>query len=164
MAYEEGFRGGVDVAVGDVDRGLTKEIIASPGRLFIEAARYPYYKYIEVDLSEQKLKYFEAGGKVGEFLISSGLSFPTPIGTFRVYSKVRSALMAGYYGPGSRLNYYLPGVPYILKFYGSYTIHGTYWHNNFGHPMSHGCVNASILDAGVLYNWAEVGTPVVIHY
>lgn len=163
MAYEDDFKGGVDIAAADIDRGYNKEILTIPQRVSGEAAKYPYEKYIEVILSEQKLKYFENGRKVGELLTSTGLSFPTPVGTFNIYSKIRAATMAGYYGQGSPLNYNLPNVPYILKFLGPYTIHGAYWHNNFGNPMSHGCVNLSIQDSEILYNWAEVGMPVVIH-
>ena len=62
-------------------------------------------------------------------------------------------------GPG----YYLPDVPYVMYFYDGYGLHGTYWHSNFGTPMSHGCVNLSIPDAEWLYNWADVGTLVNIH-
>lgn len=163
MAYEEDFKGGVDIAAADIDRGYNKEILTIPQRISGEAAKYPYEKYIEVILAEQKLKYFESGRKIGEMLTSTGLSFPTPVGTFNIYSKIRSATMAGYYGPGSHLNYNLPNVPYILKFLGPYTIHGAYWHNNFGNPMSHGCVNLSVKDSEMLYNWAEVGIPVIIH-
>lgn len=61
--------------------------------------------------------------------------------------------------------YYLPNVPYVMFFYNNVTakmrgfsFHGTYWHENFGHPMSHGCVNMKIADAQTLYEWA---TPVV---
>jgi lipoprotein-anchoring transpeptidase ErfK/SrfK len=63
-------------------------------------------------------------------------------------------------GPG----YDLPNVPYVMYFYQGYGLHGTYWHHNFGHPMSHGCVNFKTEDAGWLYNWASVGTLVNIHY
>jgi lipoprotein-anchoring transpeptidase ErfK/SrfK len=62
-------------------------------------------------------------------------------------------------GPG----YYLPGVPYTMYFYKGYGLHGTYWHSNFGTPMSHGCVNLKTEDAGWLYNWASIGTIVNIH-
>ena len=58
----------------------------------------------------------------------------------------------------------LPNVPYTMYFYKGYGIHGTYWHHNFGHPMSHGCVNMRTSDAAWLFNWASVGTPVVTHY
>jgi lipoprotein-anchoring transpeptidase ErfK/SrfK len=63
-------------------------------------------------------------------------------------------------GPG----YNLPNVPYVMYFYGANAIHGTYWHNNFGHPMSHGCINLRTGDAAWLYSWASIGTPVVVHY
>jgi lipoprotein-anchoring transpeptidase ErfK/SrfK len=62
-------------------------------------------------------------------------------------------------GPG----YYLPNVPYTMYFYGGYGLHGTYWHNNFGTPMSHGCVNLSTADSGWLFDWASVGTVVNVH-
>jgi lipoprotein-anchoring transpeptidase ErfK/SrfK len=91
-------------------------------------------------------------------LISSGLpGTPTVVGTFAIQNKFGAQTMSG---PG----YYLPNVPYVMYFYGSYAIHGTYWHHNFGRPMSHGCVNISTPDAAWLYNWASIGTPVVVHY
>jgi lipoprotein-anchoring transpeptidase ErfK/SrfK len=63
-------------------------------------------------------------------------------------------------GPG----YSLPDVPFTMFFYQGYAIHGTYWHNNFGTPMSHGCVNLTIPDAEWIYNWSSVGTLVNVHY
>jgi lipoprotein-anchoring transpeptidase ErfK/SrfK len=67
---------------------------------------------------------------------------------------------------GRRLgfNYVLSNVPYVMYFYGDYAIHGTYWHNNFGTPMSHGCVNMTTADARWLYNWSSYGTLVNVHY
>jgi lipoprotein-anchoring transpeptidase ErfK/SrfK len=50
-----------------------------------------------------------------------------------------------------------------MYFYKGYGLHGTYWHNNFGTPMSHGCVNLSIPDAEWLYYWAPLGTSVKVH-
>jgi lipoprotein-anchoring transpeptidase ErfK/SrfK len=155
QAYDTNFRGGVDVAAGNLDGGPVKEIATGPGRK-IDGADYDYYKYIEVDLSDQTLKYYEGGRKLNEHLISSGLTGATPVGTFTVNKKSVATLMAG-------PDYYLPGVPYVMSFLGPYTIHGTYWHNNFGHPMSHGCVNMYTPHAKVLYEWADLGTPVVIH-
>ena len=52
---------------------------------------------------------------------------------------------------------------YVSWWHGDYSIHGTYWHHNFGHPMSHGCLNASNADALWIYNWDSIGTPVWIH-
>jgi lipoprotein-anchoring transpeptidase ErfK/SrfK len=63
-------------------------------------------------------------------------------------------------GPG----YWLPNVPYVMYFFGAYAIHGTYWHNNFGRPMSHGCINLSTPAAAWLFSWASIGTPVVTHW
>lgn len=57
----------------------------------------------------------------------------------------------------------MPNVPYTMYYYKGYAVHGAYWHNNFGHPMSHGCVNLRPSDAKWFYNFAPVGTPVVVH-
>jgi LysM repeat protein len=115
-------------------------------------------RWIDVDLSSQRLTAYQGNSPVFSALISSGLSrTPTVIGRFKVQTKLRSTRMRG---PG----YDLPGVPYTMYFYKGYAIHGTYWHNNFGHPMSHGCVNMRTADAGWLFNWASVGTPVVTHW
>ena len=59
-------------------------------------------------------------------------------------------------------NYDLPNVPYVMYFYRGYGLHGTYWHNNFGTPMSHGCVNLTLADAKWLYEWAPQGARVVV--
>jgi lipoprotein-anchoring transpeptidase ErfK/SrfK len=91
-------------------------------------------------------------------LVSTGLPrTPTVTGSYRIYAKYASSTMSG---PG----YYLPNVPYAMYFYRGYSIHGTYWHSNFGHPMSHGCVNMLTSEAQWLYNWASVGTLVKVHY
>jgi hypothetical protein len=114
-------------------------------------------KWIEVDLSDQRLYAHEGQTTVLNTLVSTGTRYhPTVTGRFKIYVKYRSAPMSG---PG----YYLPGVPYIMYFYGGYGIHGTYWHSNFGHPMSHGCVNMKTSEAKWLFEWAPKGTLVVIH-
>lgn len=114
-------------------------------------------RWIDIDLSDQRLTAYEGNKSVFSALISGGLPrTPTVTGKFRVYSKLVSTRMSG---PG----YDLPGVPYTMYFYKGYAIHGTYWHNNFGHPMSHGCVNMRTQDAAWLFNWASVGTLVVSH-
>jgi lipoprotein-anchoring transpeptidase ErfK/SrfK len=114
-------------------------------------------RWIEVDLSDQRVAAREGETTVNSFLASTGTwQTPTVIGEFRVYVKYVAADMAG---PG----YYLPAVPYVMYFYQGYGLHGTYWHNNFGTPMSHGCVNLRTEDAGWLFEWASVGTRVVVH-
>jgi lipoprotein-anchoring transpeptidase ErfK/SrfK len=115
-------------------------------------------RWIDVNLSEQRTYAFEGDQIVNSFVVSTGTwQHPTVTGQFSVYVKYRSAPMRG---PG----YYLPGVPYIMYFYKGYGLHGTYWHNNFGTPMSHGCINLRTEDAAWLFNWASVGTLVNIHY
>lgn len=121
-----------------------------------QAGRYPG-RYIDINISEQTLYAFEGSTLANQFLISSGVSsHSSPVGEFSVYGKTSLQKMSG---PG----YYLPNVPWISWFSGDYSIHGTYWHSNFGTPMSHGCINASIPDAEWIFNWNDVGTPVYIH-
>jgi lipoprotein-anchoring transpeptidase ErfK/SrfK len=71
--------------------------------------------------------------------------------------------MTWYYGPDNPLNYDLPNVPWVASFNGPYTIHGTYWHHNFGYPMSHGCINMFTPEAKIVYDWVELKTPVIVY-
>ena len=115
-------------------------------------------KWIDVNLSQQMLYAYVDDTIVASFLVSTGLpDTPTVTGTYYVYVKY---LYADMRGP----DYYLPDVPYTMYFYNDYGIHGTYWHNNFGQPMSHGCINMETSDAEWLYYWSYVGIMVYIHY
>ena len=112
-------------------------------------------KWIEVSLSKQKLSAWEGDQKNYEFLISSGKPWtPTPTGEFRIWAKLRYTRMIG--GSKARGDFYdLPNVPYTMYYDRGYGIHGAYWHNNFGQPMSHGCINLSIPDAEKLFFWTQ---------
>ena len=118
-------------------------------------------KHIYVDLTHQKLYAYDNGNLIYSFLVSSGKWNPTPTGDFRIWIWLRYTRMTG--GDKSDGTYYdLPNVPYTMYFYNSvtpkiwgYSLHGTYWHHNFGHPMSHGCINLSIPDAESLYYWTN---------
>jgi lipoprotein-anchoring transpeptidase ErfK/SrfK len=118
-------------------------------------------KRIEVDLTNQRLYAFEGGRKIFDFPVSSGLWGRTPTGEFRIWVKLRYVRMEG--GNQAWGTYYnLPNVPFTMFFfndaipkYRGYGIHGTYWHNNFGHPMSHGCINLQTENAEKLYYWAD---------
>lgn len=115
-------------------------------------------RWIDINLSTQRLTAYVGNTPVRGTYVSTGLpSTPTPTGSYRIYVKYWSTSMSG---PG----YYLPNVPYTMYFYRGYGIHGTYWHSNFGRPMSHGCVNLPTSEARWLFNWAPVGTLVRIHY
>jgi len=115
-------------------------------------------KWIEVSLGEQKVRAWEGNKLVMEFPISSGKWAPTPEGTFTIWSKTRSQSMIG--GSKELGTYYnLPNVPDNMFFYQGYAIHGAYWHNNFGHPMSHGCVNSPLANAHQIFEWAGPVVP-----
>lgn len=141
-------------------------------------------KWIEVDLSEQKLIAWEGGQKFLETAVSTGLPWwPTPTGEFRIWTKFRYSGMEG----GSGKYYYnLPNVPYVMFFendkvpgWKGYGLHGTYWHNDFGTPRSHGCVNLPTPIAEKIFYWSgptieegkkamrasneNLGTRIVIH-
>lgn len=138
----------------------TKKPNTSPTNIksILPSGVYPDERWIDVNLSTQKVSAYDGDKKINTFLVSTGLpGSPTITGRFRVYVKYVATLMSG---PG----YYLPNVPYTMYFYSGYGIHGTYWHNNFGYPMSHGCVNMKTSEAEWLYNWSSVGTLINIHY
>jgi lipoprotein-anchoring transpeptidase ErfK/SrfK len=114
--------------------------------------------WIDVNLTQQMVYAYAGDTVVNSFLASTGTWLtPTVTGKYKIWIKLRSSDMSG-------PDYYLPDVPYIMYFYKDYGIHGTYWHNNFGTPMSHGCVNLSIPNAEWLYNFAYEGTVVNVHY
>jgi len=147
---------------------ISAEIIAdTPTPEFTEPTVAPYVppqvaasdgeRWIDVDLSQQRLYAYAGETLMNSFVVSTGTwQTPTVTGKFKIWIKVRSQAMTG---PG----YYLPDVPYVMYFYKDYGLHGTYWHNNFGTPMSHGCVNLTIPDSEWLYNFASVGTVVNVH-
>jgi lipoprotein-anchoring transpeptidase ErfK/SrfK len=115
-------------------------------------------RWIDVDLTHQTLTAYEGQTPVRTTFVSTGLPrTPTPVGRYHIWIKLRYDNMSG---PG----YYLRNVPYVMYFYGGYGLHGTYWHSNFGHPMSHGCVNLPTAEAEWLFNWADVGTLVNVHH
>jgi lipoprotein-anchoring transpeptidase ErfK/SrfK len=114
-------------------------------------------RWIDVNLQNQVVKAYARDILIREFVVSTGVAaHPTVKGDFHIYIKDRYADMRG---PG----YYLPNVPYTMYFYQSYGLHGTYWHHNFGTPMSHGCVNLKTEDAQWLFHWASLGTLVHVH-
>lgn len=122
-------------------------------------------KHIYVDLGKQTLYAYQGDTKVMETLIASGRWGKTPVGNFHIWSKLRATRMSGGSGDDA---YDLPNVPYVMYFYHDFGLHGAYWHDNYGHTMSHGCVNMRPVDAGELFAWADgpangqPGTPVSI--
>jgi lipoprotein-anchoring transpeptidase ErfK/SrfK len=118
-------------------------------------------KAILVSLSRQTMWVYKGDEIVLTSLVSTGRAgFETPTGTFQILTKLPSQTMEGVIG-GEYYN--VPNVPNVMYFTNEgHALHGTYWHNNFGTPMSHGCVNLPMDVAAWLYDWAPVGTPVFI--
>jgi hypothetical protein len=118
-------------------------------------------KHIEVDLASQQLSAFEGTEKVFSFPVSSGRWRRTPVGRFTIWGKLRYAHMSGgniYLGT----YYYLPNVPYAMYLSNDsypvssgYSINGSYWHKDFGRPVSHGSIDMSVDDAEKLFYWID---------
>ena len=116
---------------------------------------------IEVNLSSQTTTLFENGQVVNSYAISSGLpGWETPTGNFTVFAHVRIQDMGCV--PG--VDWCTRDVPWVTYFAPDVGFHGTYWHDNFGTPMSHGCVNMPVGIAEYVYNWAPEGTEVSVFY
>lgn len=122
-------------------------------------------KQIIVDRSLQTLSASEGDTLFMETSISTGLELtPTPRGTFTIFKKTPSRYMQGPLpGLADQQEYDLPGVPWNMYFTeGGAVIHGAYWHNSFGSQYSHGCVNMEPSEAKRLYEWAALGTRVIV--
>jgi lipoprotein-anchoring transpeptidase ErfK/SrfK len=114
-------------------------------------------RWVDVDLRTQTVRAYEGDTLLMTFPASTGLAgTPTVTGQFRVWLKLEEDDMAG---PG----YDLKDVPYVMYFHKGYALHGTYWHDNFGTPMSRGCVNLRTEDAAWLFEFGSVGMLVNVH-
>jgi lipoprotein-anchoring transpeptidase ErfK/SrfK len=120
-------------------------------------------RWIEINLSTRYLSAWEGDVPVYSAYIASGTDAdPTYEGVFAIQSMYDVAAMKGSAADGTP--YEVDDVPFVLYYDGSYAIHGAYWHDAFGEFITHGCVNVSVDQAAWLYDWAYVGTPVVIHW
>lgn len=164
--YEDDFRGGVSIDTIQPRSSTGREpltLVVAPSwqRQRGDIARA--YQYIEVDLSEQWVRLWEGAYLRNVYLVSTGLpGTPTPEGEFSITKKIERHTYDG------RPVYFFPNTPWNLRFHSlgegrSFYFHTAYWHNNFGRPQSHGCVNMREPDAKFLYFWAEIDTPVTIH-
>lgn len=149
----------IAAAAGDFDDDGSEEIITVESR--------PWFgeedgsgKSIVVDISEQRLYAYENGLLSNSFLVSTARPpWKTPIGVHEVLAKVPLVHYAG--GTGADA-YDLGWIPYNLRFYPHIYIHYAPWNNSFGYVLSHGCVNVSLENIKWIYEWAEVGTPVIV--
>lgn len=121
-------------------------------------------KTLVVDLEKQSLTASIKDNVIKSMRISSGARLPeggspTPRGNYRIMTKRPCRHI---YAPPSEFGsgYDLPGVPWVSYFTGNgIALHGTYWHNNFGVPNSHGCINLSPQDAKWIYRWTTPPVP-----
>lgn len=124
-----------------------------------------YDKWIEVDVTNKRMYAYEHANVVRTFLVSAGApKTPTVIGQYAIYAKKTQQDMRGRNVDGSR--YFQPHVPWVAYFYKDYAIHGNYWRpaSYFGNiNSSHGCVGITPADGAWMYNWAPIGTPVIVH-
>lgn len=148
---------GQTIIIPNTDSTAVSGILSMPEPLLTgPPATITTGKQIIVDLSDSRIYAYQDGQLIRSVLVSTGrAATPTVQGNFTVQRRYTSQTMSG---PG----YYLPGVEWILYFYAGYAIHGTYWHNNFGQPMSHGCVNLPNEEAKWFYDFAPIGTPVLV--
>jgi hypothetical protein len=115
-------------------------------------------RWIEVNLYEQTLGIYENNKLVFATLIASGSDpFFTRPGLFQIYKKLEKGNMSGAFEADRSDFYYLEDVPYTLYYDEARALHGAYWRTLFGYPQSHGCVNLSIGDSRVVYDWANLG-------
>ncbi len=118
-------------------------------------------RFIYVDLAEQTLRVYDQCKLVFATLVSTGKqagwTFP---GRFSIQALFPYMQLTA--PEGSTSVYYQEGVPNFMTYYGDLGFHGAYWHDNFGAPASHGCINLSPADAKWLYDWAWLGERVII--
>jgi lipoprotein-anchoring transpeptidase ErfK/SrfK len=116
-------------------------------RQTIETLRKSERRWIQINVSQQRLTAWEGKTQVYAVKISTG--------KINIQSKHKKTRMRG-------TDYDVPNVPYAMFYDGNYAIHGAYWHRSFGTPVSRGCVNVAPNHAKWLFNWATLGTPVIV--
>jgi hypothetical protein len=124
-------------------------------------------KLIEVDVVTKQMWLYDNGNLTKQYPISAGApETPTPIGQFKIYSKLSIQDMKGFNTDGSK--YFQPNVRWVNYFLpGGYAVHGNYWRpaSWFGvRNSSHGCVSLPDYQAKEVYDWAPIGTTVITHY
>ncbi len=120
----------------------------------------PEERWIDVDTLHQTLVAYVGSRPVYATMVSTGRgragsARATPLGEFRVWAKLLATDMDNLDDPEAVTSYVLESVPWVLFFHRGYGLHGTYWHDAFGNPKSHGCINLSLADARWLFAFAS---------
>lgn len=165
-AEQEGVAGR---ALGDTSAIADKfaeQLAAGDGAFALSVTETPFetvslFRRIDINLSSQRATLYENGAVVNSWAVSTGLPGTlTPTGNFTVFAHTRIQDMGCY----PNAPYCTKDVPWITWFAPNIGFHGTYWHNNFGQRMSHGCVNLPIDLAKYVYDWSPKGLEVSVHY
>jgi len=108
-------------------------------------------RWVAVNLNEQTAVAYEGDRPVYAALVATGLpGTPTVRGIFRTWRRLETGVIAG-------SGYYVEDVTWMCYFYSGRDLQAAYWHDAFGRPRSHGCVNLSPYDAWWIYQWSAVG-------
>lgn len=136
------------------------------GAMDYSASIWP--KWIDVNLKTQHLTAYEGNSVIQQFDVTSGEpGHETPTGVFQIFSKVKDERMKGDIGLPTA--YDIKHVPWTMYFAsGGYAIHGAPWRSVYGPGTeaggSHGCVNSPVAQVAILYQWAPLGTTVIVHF
>jgi lipoprotein-anchoring transpeptidase ErfK/SrfK len=140
-------------------------ILSSSSLPFSITTKPPFNKLLEIDTTTKRMYAYQNGQLVNTFLVTAGApATPTPIGQFKIFAKYPVQNMTGYNTNGT--TYYQPNVQWVNYFYQADAVHGNYWRplSYFGNiNSSHGCVGVVNSDAEWIYNWAPIGTTVIVH-
>lgn len=152
----------VEATDGSYLRSADLKIAAAPSSL-------PWFatgttRWIDVSILSQTLVLYEGKRPVYVTLVSSGRdglgdpkeTYSTPTGTFRIYQKHVTTTMDSSVADNE---YELRDVPWVMYFQGGYALHAAYWHDDFGRPRSHGCINLAPIDARYVFNWSLPDVP-----
>jgi hypothetical protein len=122
-------------------------------------------RWLDVDTKTQTLVAYVGSRPVYATVVSTGRGKPgteqaTPVGLHRLWIKLYRSDMDNLEDPETQSPYAVEAVPYVMFFDRGYGIHGTYWHDRFGAPKSHGCVNVSLADARWLFQFTSPHLPI----
>ncbi|MBI2897802.1 MAG: L,D-transpeptidase [Deltaproteobacteria bacterium] len=144
------------------DRLVRPEWVVRVDRAEPPRGTRPDEKWIDVDLWNQTLTAYEGDRPVFVTLVSSGRAgFETPPGTYRIQSKHVTATMDDTTNPDGA--YSIEDVPWTMYFQEGLALHAAFWHDRFGEPRSHGCINLSPADARTLFDWTLPEVPAAWH-
>ncbi len=149
-----------------VEPEYDKKIVADGAQNLAYMAA-PGEKWIDVNLSTNQVVAYEGAKAVMNIpMVPGAPATPTITGAWPIYWKLEQQTMKGKNADGT--DYETPDVPWILYYHGGYALHGAYWRSTFGYNAgvdgSHGCVNLPVSSAKTLYDWANEGDMVVVHY